>query len=134
MVGGKIFDEDIYIFMWLLSAEDIPVTIFLKSFTSKNINIHIHALNRCTKKKIIRKKKNEIQGLEITNFLLKRIEFQHKLKMKTNTISTSTPNNPYLPLPFKRGPDVLVKIRLYWFSWEEELCNTIKKKKETVKL
>lgn len=34
MVGGKIFDEDIYIFMWLLSAEYIPVTIFLKSFTS----------------------------------------------------------------------------------------------------
>lgn len=73
MVGGKIFDEDIYIFMWLLSAEDIPVTIFLKSFTSKNINIHIHALNRCTKKKIIRKK-NEIQGLEIINFLLKRLK------------------------------------------------------------
>lgn len=64
MVGGKIFDEDIYILMWLLSAEDIPVTIFLKSFTSKNINKHIHVLIQCTKKKIIRRKKKRNTGLE----------------------------------------------------------------------
>lgn len=65
MVGGKIFDEDIYIFMCLLSAEDIPVTIFLKSFTPKNINIHIHVLIQCTKNKIIRKKRNT----ELENYL-----------------------------------------------------------------
>lgn len=46
MVGGKIFDEDIYIFMWLLSAEDIPVTIFLKSFTSIQKYKYTHT---CTK-------------------------------------------------------------------------------------
>lgn len=44
MVGGKIFDEDIYICKWFLLVEDILVIIFLKFFIFKNINKYIYVL------------------------------------------------------------------------------------------
>lgn len=51
MIRDKIGNEDIYICKSKWKAEDIPITLFLKPFTSKNILII-----KCTKKKIIRKK------------------------------------------------------------------------------
>lgn len=64
MVRGKICNEDIYICKLLWSAEDIPVTI------SKNFHFqkyeYTHAIIKCTKKCIIRKKK---RNTELENYL-----------------------------------------------------------------